>query len=296
MGRPSRGLASRAGPCILTIFFFLVVAAPTVLAFDPNFDFYPKDAQACLLDAAKASKCQGDTSAALNACLCGNGGGFVVRTAQCLGKKDKKDVAGVYDTMADACAHSSTPLKLEKDDFADAASDAVDNGNKSSSSSSSRSNTATKTSSSSTSASNTASKTPSSSSSTTTPSATSSPTASPTTLPDSSSKGSSDGKKLSTAGTIGVAAGVSIAGVAAIAGLAWFLVRRRKHSTGVDESHPMLPREKYGGGGGATTFPPREPSPTLGVGGGELPTEHKLCFIVWAAIKVPAILRVFSSQ
>ncbi|OAA80776.1 hypothetical protein LEL_00321 [Akanthomyces lecanii RCEF 1005] len=127
MSRPTRGLASAA---TLYILFFLLLAAPIALAFDPNFDFYPADAEPCLLDAAKASKCQGDSPKALNACLCGNGGGFVVRAAQCLGKKDKKDVGSVYDTMADACAHSGTPLKVDKDDFADAA----DDGSKSSSS------------------------------------------------------------------------------------------------------------------------------------------------------------------
>ncbi|KAJ4165409.1 hypothetical protein LMH87_007043 [Akanthomyces muscarius] len=266
MSRPTRGLASAA---TLYVFFFLLLAAPIALAFDPNFDFYPADAESCLLDAAKASKCQGDSPKALNACLCGNGGGFVVRAAQCLGKKDKKDVGSVYDTMADACAHSGTPLKVDKDDFADAA----DDGSKSSSSSSRSSSTATKTSSSSTSASNTASKTPSSSSTSTTPSATTSSTASPTASPDGS-------KKLSTAGTIGVAAGVSVAGVAAIAGLAWFLVRRRKRSTAADEAHPMLAQEKYGGsggggGGGATTFPPHDPSPSLGGGGGGFGRETK---------------------
>lgn len=275
MSRPSRAPAGRA---VAGILFFLLLAAPFALAFDPNFDFYPEDAQPCLLDAAKVSKCQGDSAKELNACLCGNGGGFVVRTAQCLGKKDKKDVGSVYDTMADACAHSGTPLKVDTDDFVDAASDAADDAKKSSSSSSS--STATKTSSSSTSASNTASKTPSSPSSpssSTTPSATTSSTASPTAFPDGSNS-DGDSKKLSTAGTIGIAAGVSVAGVAAIAGLAWFLVRRRKRNTAADEAHPMLPQEKYGGsgGGGATTLPPHEPSPSLGGFDRETKSHHSV--------------------
>lgn len=259
----SRGLAGRAAPYLLG----LLLAAPSVLAFDPNFDFYPKDAQPCLLSSAKASNCEGDTAADLNSCLCGNGGSFVIRSAQCLGQKDKKDVEKVYDTMADACATSKTPLKVDKDDFLDAADDAADDAKTSTKTTSTK--TSTKTSSSATKTPNSTSASSTSASSTSAASTTAaktSSTASPSTSPDAS-KGDGEKKKLSTAGTIGIAAGVSIAGVAAIAGLAFFLVRRRKRNT-ADEAHPMLPpTEKYGGGGGATTFPPHDPSPSIGGGG-----------------------------
>ncbi|TQV96668.1 hypothetical protein V2A60_002947 [Cordyceps javanica] len=257
--------ATGAAPCLLFALFFVLIAAPSALAFEANFDFYPKDAQPCLYDAAKASKCQGDSSQALNACFCGNGGSFVKLTAQCLGKKDKKDVAKVYDTMADACGTSKTPLKFDKDDFVDAAA-----AGDSKSSSTSSSSTASSSSSSKTSSSTLASQTASATSSPSTASATASPTASPA----GGSTEESGKTKLSTAGTIGVAAGVSVAGVAAIAALAFFLVRRRKRGGAADEAHPMLPPEKYGGGG-ATTFPPQDPSPNLGGGGGFAEHEPK---------------------
>ncbi|KAJ6783042.1 hypothetical protein PWT90_01864 [Aphanocladium album] len=267
----SRGLAGRAALCLS---FLLLLAAPVALAFDADFNFYPKNAQSCLLDSAKASKCQGDSAKELNACLCGNGGSFVIRSAQCLGAKDKKDVNEVYDTMASACATSDTPLTVDKDDFLDAASDAA---NDSSSTKTSTKTTSTKTSTSTSSATKTPSSTSASASSSGAPATTSS-TASPSATPPDSSKGGGDKKKLSTAGTIGIAAGVSVAGVAIIAALAFFLVRRRKRNNTPDEAHPMLPHEKYGGGGssrnsGPTTFPPHDPSPSLGSNGFEHETK-----------------------
>lgn len=269
MSRPHR----RAAPHLALL---LLVLAAAALAFEPNFDFYPKDARSCLLDAYTASKCQGDTAVSLNGCLCGNGGRFVIRTAQCLGKKDKKDVTAVYDTMTAACNTSKTPLQVDRGDFEEAAGG--DGGKKTSSSSTSTAtaSTATKTTSS-TAASKTASETSSSatssassSSASATATATTSSTASPAASPEHDRNRGGE-RRLSTGATIGIAAGVSIAGVGAIAALAFCLVRRRKRNTAPDESHPMLPPEKYVGAGGPPSgFPtpsPHELSPSLFRGG-----------------------------
>lgn len=268
MSRP-RGRAA-PHPALL----LLLVLAAAALAFEPNFDFYPKDARSCLLDAYTASKCQGDTAVSLNGCLCGNGGRFVLRTAQCLGKKDKKDVTAVYDTMTAACNTSKTPLQVDRDDFEEAAGG--DGGKKTSSSSTATATTSTATkTSSSTATSKTASETTSSASSSAssasaTATATTSSTASPAASPEHDRSRGGE-RRLSTGATIGIAAGVSIAGVGAIAALAFCLVRRRKRNTAPDESHPMLPPEKYVGAAGPPSgFPtpsPHELSPSLFRGG-----------------------------
>ncbi|ATY61082.1 hypothetical protein A9K55_006051 [Cordyceps militaris] len=242
--------ASGGGGLLLLLSLVILLAAPAARAFDPDFGFYPEDARDCLYAAAKTSKCQGSTSRVLNACLCGNGGGFVDIAAECLGKNDKEDVGKVYDTMANACAASSTPLTMGQDAFEDAAKKGAAGDAKTTSSKSS-------TASSTTSATNTAAASPT------------------TTSPAAAADDGNQKPKLSTAATIGIAAGVSVAGVLAIAGIAYGLVRRRKRGTAADEAHPMLPPEKYGGGGGGTnvdsptTFLSHGPSPSLGSPGFE---------------------------
>lgn len=256
-------MAAKVAPYLL----FLLLA-PSALAFDPDFGFYPSGAQSCLNGAAKKSNCKGDTATDLNKCFCGNGGNFAIIAAQCLGKNDADEVETVFTTMSDACDHSNTPLKVSKDNFTDAADSAANDDDDDDDDKSATTTSATKT----TPTASSATKTPASTSASTTTSSTASPT-------DSSAAGADgDKKKLSTGATVGIAAGVSVAGVAAIAGLAFFLVRRRKRSNAADESHPMLSHEKYGGGGGgaggiATTYPPHDPSPSLGGGGFEQDTK-----------------------
>ena len=180
-----------------------------------------------MYQAAKTSKCSGDTAPALNKCFCGNGGKFITNTAKCLGQKDQKDVQEVYTTMSDACSDSDTPMSVSQSDFFKAA-----NGDLTTTSTAS---------------------TPTSTPTSTPPTSSTDPTATPTSTGDADESSKQGG--LSTGATIGIAVGVSIAGVAAMAAIAFFLVRRNKSKA--DESHPMLAQDyKYPT---PTTFPPHEP-------------------------------------
>ncbi|OAA50219.1 hypothetical protein BBO_01854 [Beauveria brongniartii RCEF 3172] len=278
MTRP-RGLASRAFPCLLLLFF---LAAPSALALDATFDFYPKSAQSCLSKAAKSSACSGDTAKELNTCLCSNGGQFVEYVIRCLALDDNDELLGdVYTTMDGACSTSGTPLSWKWSDWVDTAKSAK------SSSSSSSSSSSTKTTSTETSSTETSSTTSTKSTSTTLTTATASSTSSDSSSPSSSkaaatatnsptsspssSPGDDSSSNLSTTATIGVAVGVSVAGVAAIAALAFFLVRKRKRASRPPMTYSMLTPEKYNGAGGgaATSYPPHGPSPSnLGGAGG----------------------------
>ncbi|KAM3447280.1 hypothetical protein MY3296_008864 [Beauveria thailandica] len=279
MTRP-RGLASRTFPCLLLLLLLFLLAAPSALALDATFEFYPKTAQSCLSKAATSSACSGDTAKELNTCLCGNGGQFIETAIRCLPQDDGNELLGdVYTTMDAACTASGTPLTWKWSDWVDAAKSAKSS---SSSSSSSTKTTSTETSSTETSSTTSTKSTsttlttttassassdasPSSSSSQGTATATNSPTSSP-----SSSPGDDSSSNLSTAATIGIAAGVSVAGVAAIAALAFFLVRKRKRAPRPPMTYSMLTPEKYNGAGGgaATSYPPHGPSPSNLGGGG----------------------------
>ncbi|KAM3473342.1 hypothetical protein MY8738_008430 [Beauveria namnaoensis] len=276
MTRP-RGLASRAFPRLL---FLLLLAAPSALSLDASFEFYPKAAQSCLSKAATSSACSGDTSKELNACLCSNGGQFVEKAIQCLAQENNDVMGDVFTTMDDACSTSGTPLSWKWSDWVDAAKSATSSSSSSSSTTTTLTETSTKTvtktasttateSTSTTLTTATASSTSSGSSSPSsiaTATATNSPTSSPSPSPGDSSS------NLSTTATIGIAAGVSVAGVAAIAALAFFLVRKRKRASQPPMSYSMLTPEKYNGAGGAgavTSYPLHGPSPSnLGGGGG----------------------------
>ncbi|TWU74990.1 hypothetical protein ED733_005838 [Metarhizium rileyi] len=97
-------------PSLPLLIVLLTVLAPAALAYDPDFSFYPEDSLSCLYKAAKDSKCTGTDAQDLNQCLCGNGGDFVTKSAQCLGREDKSDVVKVYKTMSSACSVSKTPM------------------------------------------------------------------------------------------------------------------------------------------------------------------------------------------
>ncbi|KAK3192615.1 hypothetical protein K4F52_001414 [Lecanicillium sp. MT-2017a] len=226
----------RLSPAIIAP-LFLACLAPA-LAFDPDFDFYPKAAQPCMYQAAKSSKCTGDTPEALNKCLCGNGGNFIINTAKCLGEKDKKDVGNVYTTMSGACTDSNTLMSVSQSDFFAAA-----NGKLETTTSSSSSPTSTPTAS---------------------PTSSTDPTATPTNT-DDADPGKKDGS-LSTGATIGIAVGASIGGVALLGALVFYLIRRSKRSK-VEETHPMLSHDYKSPR--PTTFPPQEPSPAFGNFGNE---------------------------
>lgn len=220
-------------------FLSLLFLLPSALAFVSDFSFYPTNAQPCLNSASSTSKCTGSDAQSLNNCLCSNGGNFITNSAQCLGKSDKADVKAVYNTMADACATSGTPMTVSQQDFFDAA-----DGN-------------TKTSTTSTSSTATSTSTSTSSSTATTTSGTA--TASATGAADQSDHSGG----LSKGAVIGIAAGSAAVGLIGLMGLVMFLIRRRRGKTEV-ESHPMLGQTDYYNHSAPTTFPPSEPSPDYG--------------------------------
>ncbi|KAJ4300125.1 hypothetical protein N0V88_002794 [Collariella sp. IMI 366227] len=188
-----------------------------------NFDgLYPKGALDCLYEAADSSKCKSKTVPATNSCFCRNGGNFIMNTAKCLGSSSR-DLQTVYRTMKENCDNSETPISIEEKEFMAAAQ-----GDSTTTSAKPSTTSATST--------------------TATDSATTDPATTTTTGPASTSSSADDNgkdqdkeKNMSTGTIIGIAAGVSIAGVAFLAALAWFLVHRRKK--GGEESHPMLPQQ-----------------------------------------------------
>lgn len=126
--------------------------------------------------------------------------------------------------MSGACSDSDTPMSVSQSDFFKAA-----NGDLTT-----------------TSASSTPTSTP--------PTSSTDPTATPTSTGGADESPKHEG--LSTAATIGIAVGVSIAGIAAMAAIAFFLVRRSRQNK-ADESHPMLAQDyKYPA---LSTYPPQEP-------------------------------------
>lgn len=226
----------------------LLLLASPALALQSDFSFYPQNAQPCLNQASDAADCQGSSAAELNTCLCSNRGGFVTNTARCLGQSDEADVLKVYTTMLQACTDSHTPLSVSQSDFLAAA---ANGGTASTTTTTTASSTA-----SSTATSATAKVT------TTTGGVTVTVTPTPTPTETGAADRDSDkqaGGGLSTGATIGLAVGASIAGLAALAALALFLVRRRQRRT-QEEAHPMLSPHEYHHQT-PTTFPPTEPSP-----------------------------------
>ncbi|KAL2132623.1 hypothetical protein VTI74DRAFT_3587 [Chaetomium olivicolor] len=204
----------------------LVSLPPAAVANDEvNFNFYPTGAQNCLYAAAEASKCKSQTMGETNSCFCRNGGNFVTNAAKCIGKSSRSDLQKVYSVMRDACSVSKTPLSVTEDEFMDAA-------NGGTTTTSARPSTTGATDSKTSATDSTTINTATATTTTTTPAGTS---------PAGDNK--DEKKGMSTGAVAGIAVGVSIAGVAFLAALAWFLVRRRKRVG--EESHPMLPQQSH---------------------------------------------------
>ncbi|OAQ82391.1 CFEM domain-containing protein [Purpureocillium lilacinum] len=220
-----------------------LLAASSAVALDPDFSFYPKNAQSCLKSAASKSKCSGSTAKELNTCFCGNKGNFITNTAKCLGKEDMADVQSVYATILQACTGSNTPMSVSQSDFIKAA-----NGQDSPTTTITTMPTSTIL--------------PTKTSSTSTPAGgAQTVTVTPTTT------GSGGGGRLSTGATIGIAVGTTLVGVAVLGGLGFLLFRRHKRGN-VEESRPMLVHPEYyhhmTGMTTTTTFPAKDPSIDLG--------------------------------
>ncbi|CAI6090255.1 unnamed protein product [Clonostachys chloroleuca] len=200
---------------LLCVFLF----AGSALGLENDFSFYPKGAQSCLTQAANQSKCSGSDAAAMNTCLCGNGGNFITNAAACIGKNSSGDVKDTYDVMQKACSTSGTPMEVSQADFMSAASGTT----------TTKTTSTTKTASSST---NTATSTDAATTTTSQATAT-------TTSPAESSSSSNDKGGLSQGATIGISVGASVGGVAIIAIIAFILFRRYRRRG--PESDPMLP-------------------------------------------------------
>ncbi|KDN67720.1 hypothetical protein CSUB01_10642 [Colletotrichum sublineola] len=213
----------------------LLAAVPVALAkYQNNFDLYPAAAQPCLYAASDASRCDGDTVATMNTCLCSDArGGFVTSSAVCIGRDARATLRTVYQSMSTACSDSKSPIALTEDQFLALGARGA------TASSLPVTPSATPSAASSSSASRTTFLT------TTTGGATVTVTSAPRPSQTSSSSSSSS-SGLSTTAKIGVGVGAGV-GVAALLGLAAFIWRLKRSRDTHDESHrPML-----GGGVGA---------------------------------------------
>lgn len=231
----------------LTLFLLLSPA----LAAENDFGFYPKGAQSCLYKAADDADCTGKDSKELNYCLCGQGSyknDFILGSARCVGQESPDDVDKTFDTMQQACKDSSTPLKVTKEEFQEAAKEGETTTTTADSSTITTITTTTK-------SKQTADFTTTSGGRTITVIATSDNSN------DDKDTTKNDSSSLSTGATIGIAVGAALVGAAFIGAGVFFLLRRRKRKS--EESHPMLP-PNYDGNHeytGASTYPPSEPKP-----------------------------------
>ncbi|KAJ3466342.1 hypothetical protein MRS44_007000 [Fusarium solani] len=206
----------------LTLFLLLSPA----LAAENNFGFYPKGAQSCLYKAADDADCTGKDSKELNYCLCGQGSyknDFILGSARCVGQESPGDVDETFDTMQQACKDSSTPLKVTKEEFQEAAKEGE---------------TTTTTADSSTITTTTKSK-QTADFTTTSGGRTITVIATSDNSNDDKDTTKNEDSGLSTGATIGIAVGAALVGAAFIGAGVFFLLRRRKRKS--EESHPMLP-------------------------------------------------------
>jgi hypothetical protein len=200
--------------------FTLALLLTPALALDNNFAFYPKGAQTCLNQAAEDASCTGQDSKELNYCLCGLGSyknDFILGSARCIGEESPKDVDETYDTMNKACDQSSTPMKVSKQEFQDAAHEGY-----------------------------VTTTTDAATSTTATATGTDAPTASTTesAAASTTTADSNEDTGLSTAATAGIGVGAAVGGAAVLGLFVWlWLHRRKKHA---EESHPMLPNYENG--------------------------------------------------
>lgn len=201
--------------------FTLALLLTPTLALDNNFAFYPKGAQTCLNKAADDASCTGQDSKELNYCLCGLGSyknDFILGSARCIGEEAPKDVDETYDTMNKACDQSSTPMKVSKKEFQDAAHEGYV----------------------------TTTDAATSATATSTATGTDEPTTSTTesTAASTTTADSNEDTGLSTAATAGIGVGAAVGGAAVLGLFVWLWMHRRKKNA--EESHPMLPNYENG--------------------------------------------------
>jgi len=105
------------------IFLFFNLFLTASFAFVPSFINYPPAVIPCLTDAAVTSGCNADSITFLqnNACLCGNGGGYLTLAAQCIQANAPNDLQDTYTTSVGNCDTSDTPMTLSWAQFLAAA-------------------------------------------------------------------------------------------------------------------------------------------------------------------------------
>ncbi|KAK2025687.1 hypothetical protein LX32DRAFT_596189 [Colletotrichum zoysiae] len=217
--------------CLLLL---LAASSPAALAkYQNNFDLYPAAAQPCLYAASDASRCDGDTVASMNQCLCSDArGGFVSSAAACVGRDAAAALRTVYQSMSTACSDSRTPIALTEDQFLALGA----RGATASSIPVTPSATAA-TRSSGSSAGPTTFLTTTTGGATVT--VTSTPTSSSANDPETSSSSSPSSSGLSTVAKIGIGVGAGV-GVAALLGLAAFVWRLKRSRDSHDDAPPYV--------------------------------------------------------
>lgn len=191
-------------PLLSTSFLLLPLAAAR---FKNDFSPYPAGARSCLESADKASGCNGETVPTMNGCLCADEGDFITSTAECVGRESSGDLEATYTLLKVNCDGSNTPMDISKSEFVKMGRDAEEE-NKDEETTSSTSATST---------------------------ATDEPTETPT---ETNTEEEEEG--LSTGATVGIAVGATVAGLALLGVLIFFLIRRRRSRAPRDEANPML--------------------------------------------------------
>lgn len=199
-------------PLLLAAILFL--ATPTLAQDDnsqevePDFGFYPQNAQSCLYDSSNSTNCDRPNYDVLNECLCTNTRNFVTNAARCMGEQGADNLDDIYNTFRDACDESQTPTNVERPEFMRAAENGA-------------------------SATTTGSDGP-----------TSTGTAGPSSTTSSSSAETSatgdEDEGLSTGAHIGIGVGAAVFGALVMGGVGfwWFRRYRKRHAA---EASPMLP-------------------------------------------------------
>jgi len=196
---------------------------------EPEFEFYPKDAQPCLYEASEKASCPTSSNKAQNACFCSNEYDFIVNTAKCMGNDDADLLSETYDTMSQACSDSGTPIGISQAEWEKAAAEG-----------------------------------PSTSSATTTESTTISISESEATTTNESAatttaaeedNGAEGQDGISTGATVGIAVGCAVVGAALMAGIGFWLFRRYRRRDDQASATPMLPQHGFAGSAGTSTYP-----------------------------------------
>jgi hypothetical protein len=88
------------------------------LATAQGFSGYPSAALSCLQAANANSGCNTESTDTLfNQCVCSNTGGSITNFTICLTQTDPADIESSYNTYAENCASTGTPMSMSLQDF-----------------------------------------------------------------------------------------------------------------------------------------------------------------------------------